>query len=124
MIVIVTLVFVGSLVTAWKLDLGHAAIVDSLNSFSSLAAPSAVYSAIEMVRMFSSLDFRRLSKSDAQHRAWKTPVLNMERDKGREVIDRETEGENWDRAREREREKKGRKEGNHVFVPLFTDTVY
>lgn len=63
MIVIVTLVFVGSLVTVWKVDLGHAAVVYSLNSFSSLAEPSAVYSAIEMVRMFSSLNFRRLSQN-------------------------------------------------------------
>lgn len=63
MIVIVSLVFAGGLVTVSKLDLGHAAIVYSLNPFSSLAAPSAVYLAIEMARMFSSLDFRRVSQT-------------------------------------------------------------
>lgn len=43
----------------------------------------------------------------------------MERNKGREVIDRETESE----VTEREREK-GRKQRNFVFVLLFADTVY
>ena len=58
MIVIVSLVFAGSLVTVYKLDLGHVAIVYSLNLFSSLAVPAAAYLAVAIVRMFSSLDFR------------------------------------------------------------------
>ena len=88
MIIIVSLVFVGSLVTVWKLDLGHTAIVYSLNPFSSLAAPSAVYSAIEM--FFSRLQ-TLLSNSDAHHRDRETPVLNWEGATRREVIDGETE---------------------------------
>ena len=120
MIVIVSLVFAGSLVTVCKLDLGHTAIVYSLSPFSSLAAPSA-HSAIEIVRMFSLLDFRRLSQIQTLITTTENPpALNLERVKGRKVIDRETERE---REREREREK-GRMQGNCAFVLLFTDIVY
>lgn len=62
--------FASSTVTVLKLDLGHVARVYSLNSFSSHAAPSAVYLAVAMKRMFSSFDFKGFSK--IQTRVMKT----------------------------------------------------
>lgn len=60
MIVIVSVFFQGSLVTVWKLDLGHSAMDHSLHPFSFFAVPSAVCSAIEIVLMFSSLQLQTL----------------------------------------------------------------
>lgn len=86
MIVIVSLVFAHSLVTVYKLDLGHVAIVYSLNLFNSPAAPAAAYLAIAIVWMFSSLDFRSSSQilmliTETK----KTTEFNLGREYGRKV---------------------------------------
>ena len=67
-----------------------------------------------------------LSKSNAHHRDWKTPVLNLERGKGREVIDRERQGVNCERERWR---KGGRTETvsscwclQTLFIKLMTQS--